>query len=213
MRRIIIIVASLFILAACRPSEAQIQAALETSLAQTQAAIPAATQTPTPEPTPTPAPTPTLVPLSKIDLEPILIQPGDLPAGYTGAQVRKMAPEMFEELPPYEAVFYQQFEHEGDVAGGVTVFAFNEPKRLDLAYKKILSGFGEDSRTTTGLGDRASYVSHSTSLLGIDFKFIDLAFSRCSYIAHVRFTDTDNLTEAKSYAVRLQERLDPLLCR
>lgn len=38
--------------------------------------------------TPTPTATPTPIPLSDIDLEPILIQSGDLPAGYSGSQVK-----------------------------------------------------------------------------------------------------------------------------
>ena len=55
-------------------------------------AAPPPTSTFTLEPT---AP-PTQVPLSELDLSSILIQPGDLSAGITGAQVRDMLPAMFD---------------------------------------------------------------------------------------------------------------------
>jgi hypothetical protein len=56
----------------------------------------APTSTPTPTNTPipskTPTPTPTLIPIGDLDLSNLLVQTGDLPAGYTGAQIGNTLP-------------------------------------------------------------------------------------------------------------------------
>jgi hypothetical protein len=76
---------------------------------------PLPTSTPLPSPTATIAPTTTPVPLSEIQLESIIIQEGDLPAGFSEAQIRDEAPERFRELPEAQNTIYQQLEKNGDV--------------------------------------------------------------------------------------------------
>lgn len=57
---------------------------------------------------PTQIPTATAIPLSAIDLRPVLFQQGDLPASIEAGQVRDFAPEMFNGLPKAENTVYMQ---------------------------------------------------------------------------------------------------------
>ena len=97
------------------------------------------TATPTLTPTPIPTATPTLIPLSEIDLEPLLVQPGDLPVGYSASQVRGGMPDDFSTLPTAENVITQLFEKNGDIGvfgdigGSVTVLLYESNTNIDLA--------------------------------------------------------------------------------
>jgi len=119
MKRIFMI-GILFFMVACQPSAEAIQKAIK----ETQSAAPTAT----PIPTNTPIPTSTPILLSDIDLSAIAIVAGDLPAGYSPAQIRSDPPKMFSGVKNYENIINQQFENKGDTAaaGGVTIFLFNE---------------------------------------------------------------------------------------
>lgn len=166
--------------------------------------------------------TPTQIPLSEINLEPILILPGDLPAGFSGAQVRDSLPEMFGNLPEASNQTYQQFQRQGEAAGGVAVTLYESDSDRDVAYTLLLKGFGDsssDSMTKTerivvsNVGERAEAVTLQGSMLGIVLDFADLAFVRCGAVVHIRFGGSAGLTEIVSYARRLDERLTALVCR
>jgi hypothetical protein len=137
----------------------------------TDTPTPVPTDTPTPVPTDTPTPvptdTPTPVPLSGIDLEPILIQSGDLPAGYSGAQVRSVLPGMFDGLPETDNSVYQQFEKDGGPAGGIAIALYESLDDQVKAYQIILDGMlTEDSI-------EALEKEFGSSPLGIAFSFPD----------------------------------------
>lgn len=185
-------------------------------------AAPSPPPTPTPVPTATPSPTPTPIPLSEIDLEPILILPGDLPAGFSGAQIRDVLPEMFATLPDSDNQIYQQFERNGRAAGGVAVMLYESSDDIDGAYSLLLEGFGEPSneagitverQAVPDVGEQAETVTIEGTLLGVTLDSVDLAFIRCSAVVHIRLVGTALLAEASSYARRLDERLAGLVCR
>src|SRR3990170_375065 len=87
------------------------------------ACAPLQVSTPTPTllpPTSTVEPTLTPIPFSEIDFEPLLIQPGDLPAGISAAQIRDSVTDDLSRVPKAERVIYQQLE-KGDKSGGKIV--------------------------------------------------------------------------------------------
>ena len=181
---------------------------------------PSPTQTPTP--TATPSPTPTPIPLSEIDLEPILILPGDLPAGFDAAQTRQVIPEMFSALPKAQNQIYRQFEHDRDGAGGVTVLLYESSDDVNEAYSMIVDGFAEPQSIegltvlrplVPDLGEEAEANTVEGELLDIVLDSTDLAFIRCSAVVHIRMMDTAELVEVASYARRLDARLSDLVCR
>lgn len=183
---------------------------------------PAPSPTQTPTPTATPSPTPTPIPLSEIDLEPILILPGDLPAGFAGAQTRQVIPEMFLALPEAQNHINRQFERNGDGAGSVTVLLYESSNDVDEAYSTIVQGFAEprniegmnvQRQLVPDLGEKAEANTMEGELLGVVLDFTDLAFTRCSALVHIRMKGTAEIIEVASYAKRLDARLSDLVCR
>ena len=191
------------------PSEGMV----ETAIAQTLSAQPNSTDTPMPIATNTPSPTltPTKVPLSELDLEPFLIQPGDLPAGLSGGQSSNSPPEMFDELP--EAVYEidQRFERNGDIQGGVTVFLYEGEDDLQLAYNLLLEGFGDSTESISDVGEKAEYTNIYMEMLGMKMDASEVAFARCNALVHIRMSDVEQ-RQIISYAQGLDRRLANIVC-
>jgi len=180
------------------------------------------TTTPTPSPTLTPTVTPSPIPLSELNLEPILILQGDLPAGFSGAQVRTTPVKGLSDIQNYQNTIYQQFEYGGEAAGGVSIFLFDSLADRDIAYQHILDGFGESRddavvKITLGdvstIGERGRYSIAEILFFGMSLTTIDLAVERCHALIEIRMmyiTDVDAVT---AYAKRLDNRLVVLVCQ
>ncbi len=182
---------------------------------------PTPTNTPVP-PSPTNTPTATPIPLSELDLEPLLIQPGDLPAGFSGAQVKDVAPNMFDDLSAAENTIDQRFERGGDTAGGVTVFLYDSTSEIEEAYALLMSieadyvvllTGGMNIQTVTGVGEQAIVSVLSFSVGGFALESSDLAFIRCNAVVHIRMAGVVDIDTIKAYAKRLDSRLEPVVCQ
>jgi hypothetical protein len=141
----------------------------------------------------------------------LLIQPGDLPAGYDGAQVRDIAPEMFREIPKAANTIYQQFEKNDHVAGGVTVFLFDSQSDIEKALQIILDGMGS-TQDFSGIGEKAKLLSLSTAAQGVKIQIAELVFIRCNAVVHIRMANGVTESDITSYAKRLDNRLKTLVC-
>jgi len=156
--------------------------------------------------------------LAEIDLESILIQTGDLPAGYSGAQIREQAPEMFSKLPRGEVSVYQQLAKHGDSAGGITVFLYSQSEQVSKAYSLIVSGFGtsEDNSLLTKVTRSLPDIGEECTATSMKAKqpyvqdACDLAFVRSSAVVHIRMSNATE-DDIASYAKRLDKRLKNLL--
>lgn len=217
MKRVLVVLSLLVVvLVGCKPSVEDVQKAIS----ETQTAAPTATILPTS----TPEPTPTRLPLSEINLEAIAILPGDLPAGYSTGQMSDNPPEMFTDIRSYVNALYQQFEHDGEAAGGVAIMLFDSNGKATAAYDVIVSGFGEptsggdqwlENGNLPSPGERASFA-----ILNVNFqisyfspvKSVDLAYIRCNAVVHIRMSDTTDVDYVVIYGERLDERLIPLVC-
>lgn len=188
------------------------------TLPPTQTPVP--TNTPVP-PTPTNTPTATPIPLSELDLEPLLIQPGDLPAGFSGAQVKDVAPSLFDDLPTAENTMDQRFERGGDTAGGVTVFLYDSTSEIEEAYALIMSieadyaliMGGMNVQTVAGVGEQAIVSVLSLPVGGFTLESSDLAFIRCNAVVHIRMADVVDIDTIRVYAKRLDSRLESVVCQ
>ena len=201
LTRILIVLIILSLVAGCGGSDA------------TTTPEPTDTPQPTDTPAPTATPTPTPIPLSELELEPLLIQAGDLPAGFSGAQVRDVAPQMFDELPIAENVIDQRFEKGGAAAGGVTVILYSSKSEIDEVYGLLVSSMGDSTQTVTEVGEQAIAIVESLSAAGVTFKFSDLTFIRCSAVVYIRMSDIADSDAITAYAKRLDSRLEPVVCR
>lgn len=174
--------------------------------------------TPTDLPTATPANTPTNTntpkPLSASDLEPFLILPGDLPAGYYGAQVRPVLPSMFRELPPAASVIYQEIATIQGQKGGVAVALYDSPSTLDEAYRIILDSMSDQVQPLPSVGERAHYLAVYFVVTGD--MITEALFMRCGAVVHIRITGLSQHSGADqivTYAGRLDARLAQILCK
>lgn len=184
-----------------------------------------ATATPTPTITPTPSPTP--LALDKIELEPVLIQSGDLPAGVSAAQVRSSLPDMFAGINEPDVAIFQQFEKGGDAAGGVAVLLYSKPAALQQAYDYQVDGMDINAATdgptaglssivrSVGVGDdqvEALVTEMRVSTSGFTLEMNEIVFSRCFALVHIRMTGGVGIAGITAYAERLDRRLVTAVC-
>jgi hypothetical protein len=141
------------------------------------------------------------IPLEDLDFSSILIQPGDLPAGNSGAQVREMLPDMFDNIVQPVNQIYQELEQDSQQNGGIAIMVYENAVDSKVTYDTILKGMGGEAQTeeVENLGEQARVGGY------------DLLFVRCNTIVHFRMFAT---IDAKiTYARNLDERLALLVCR
>jgi hypothetical protein len=159
-------------------------------------------------------PAATVVPLDQLDLESLLVQSGDLPAGISGAQVRDSAPKMFDGMPKALKTTYQQFAQGAKQVGGVAVFLYDNDADRDSAYQFVAKGMGTSLDTLTDTGEKAIATKTDKNDPLAALNFTDVLFQRCAAVAHIRLSG-ENLdqTAATAYAKRLDKRLSGAVCR
>lgn len=146
-----------------------------------------------------------------MNIEDIIIKTGDLPAGYSGAQIRDVAPSMFNNLPKPKKEIYQQFEKRDNLEGGVTILFYNNKEDVEKAYNLIVSHMGDELENIPNLGDRATGTALDFSNFGVS-DVTELLFAKCNSIVHIRMNDLYDLISVTSYAKRLCQRLEPYVC-
>ncbi len=220
----IVSLVAVLLLSACSPGKTSPDVgSVQTAIAQTQSASNnsvstisvSATNTLVPTNTSVPTSTSTPVALDTIDLSTILIQPGDLPAGASGAQIRTEPPAMFDEMPVGVNHIYQQFEYSGKVAGGVSVFIYEDSEDIDKGYLFLLDGLGDEAQELKGVGEKAHVISTDipgSTASGLGMNFSDLVFERCYAVVHIRMTFTGDIDAISAYAQSLDNRLKELVC-
>jgi hypothetical protein len=151
-------------------------------------------------------PSTTIMPLADLDLEPLAIQSGDLPDGYSGAQVSDRLPAMFKDAPAPTRVFDQRFQKSDEDAGGVTILLYEHAADLDTAYDQAVDGM-LDASVVADIGDGA-HVSGGTAAT---LDGAEGVFKRCRALVLVRFAtqDTDGVA---AYMNRLDTRLLTVAC-
>ncbi len=206
MWRILIIALLVFGLAACGSAPAPEDVAI--ARLPTEAAPQATVQ-------PTVAPAPRS--LADIDLEPLLIQSGDLPAGLTGAQVLDTPPPAYETLkvPKADKLIFQRLQRNGQPAGYIVVTVYESTAARDDAYTRVTDDVrkaaehgGGKPQETNDAGEHAVIVKEAPPLSGAKTMFV-----RCRAVADILMTG-DLVDEAAvlAYARRLDKRLQQAVC-
>ncbi len=168
--------------------------AVRTAIVQTEIALPTKTIVFDLTAIPTPLP-PTPIPLADLDLEPILVLPGDLPDGYIYGQVSNILPRYIDHgnQPLTEYQIYQEFEQNNESAGGVTVMGFDSEDSASQSMCSVsydMAGWGEiqdlDSMPLSTLNEKRAGDTG-----------MDILFRGCTTVVHVRMTgtvDKDSIT-------------------
>jgi hypothetical protein len=198
VRHIFILLVTTLVLAGCGETPQSSQQAIDQAFATIGAGLDATAVS-------------TVVPLTALDLESLLIQPGDLPAGVIGSQVKDKAPPVFKDAPlPVKAIDQRFGLADGVTIGGVTVLLYDSPADLEKAYAVVIGGMGSSAYPSTEVGDKARIGG----LTARTQRIAEVSFVRCHALVSVSLSETpqpddDTLT----YAQRLDKRLMPLVCR
>jgi len=155
----------------------------------------------------TTAPAPGAVPLTTLDLAPLALQAGDLPAGYSGGPVSDALPAMFNDAPAPATVFDQRFQKADEDAGGVTILIYESAADLATAYDLAVAGM-QDASVAADIGDGA-HVSEGTTA---PLDGAEGVFKRCQTLVVVRLSGTNNIESVAAYLKRLDTRVFPVAC-
>ena len=139
------------------------------------------------------------------DLEPLLVQEWNLPAGVTGSQTLVDAPQMFEDVPPATIKIFRVFEKDNERNGGIAVFVYDDAETARNAYDIIFDGMGPFT-TASDIGEKSS-ISTLPPALPLSS---DVLWGNCTYVAHVRIPASAD--DAYGYAKRVEARLTKEVC-
>jgi hypothetical protein len=217
MRKRLVLLCCVLALVSCATPTPQI---VRETVIVTQAPLPTYTLYPTytPYPTYTVPPTPTKEPLTAQALSPLLIQSGDLPAGYAPSQVRDLVPtnRLVKGLPAHQSEIYQEIERNGKHGGEVFVLLFADADEAAIAFEAFLEDdiasanrLEVKAPTETDLYGERAYIWDVYSLFGA---FVHASFQRCQAVAFVELGDTSNDDSVIAYARVLDQRLEPVVC-
>lgn len=143
-------------------------------------------------------------------IESLLIQPADIPAGDTAGSVQTSATSMlmYFDLPPNKEMRHQEVLRDGKRDGWTTVFLYPSAADQDAVYRKFVEGLGTDAHSIAGLGEKAMGTDYVPGDDGFD---PDITFVRCGAVVFVRVTTPTQA--AIDYAKRLDQRITPVLCQ
>lgn len=169
-----------------------------TVIPPTATALPLATVAP-----PTAAP----VALSDVDLAPLLVAEGDLPAAYKLDPPTTQLQSMYGQLgvPLADASLTQLFEDLPAVTGFATISLYGDRPMLSDAYTRLVQSFGTSAQSVGGLGDQAN---QTTAPIG-QIKQRAIVFARCQAVVMVTvYGDTSAQTDAATgYAKAIDQRI------
>ena len=118
---------------------------------------------------------------------------------------------MFDEMPSADRVVLQEFVRNDQRIGGVTVFRFSDMAQRNEAYAFVSAGRGRDMQERDDFGERAVATLIDATILAIRLRLADVAFVRCTALAHIRMGNEDP-EAALAYAQRLDVRLREAVC-
>lgn len=158
------------------------------------------------------APAATTIPLSVLDVEPLLIQLGDLPAGMEGAQVLDTPPAPYEamEISAADKLVFQRLQRSGQPAGYVIVSLYEDQATGDGVYARLVKdiGAGGEAKPLADVGEQGMITDAVAPLVGAH-----AVFQRCHAVVDVLLTgDLVDQQAVTAYAKRIDQRLRSLVC-
>jgi hypothetical protein len=139
------------------------------------------------------------------DIEPLLVQPGDLSPSFSGGAITNSPPVMFKNVPSAQKEIFQPFEKDGRQQGGVAAFLYETDAEAENAYNIVIEAMSP-ILPISDIGDEGLM----SRLRGIPF--VDLAFRRCNIVIHIRSFDKD-VSNITAYAKKLDDRLTPVVSK
>jgi len=179
---------------------------------------------PTPTPTSTPTATTTPIKFSSLQLDDLIVQPYDLPAGISGAQIsnhedcNSAAGNKCAEYYIKLDLAYQDKQH-----GHVQIWVYEDSQYVTARYNVESDTFIAECQKTEGqcypgdpkavpdLGDSATMID-VYNYIGADSFYI--LFARCNAVVRIYIWGVANDPDGViTYAQHLDKRLTPIVCR
>ena len=144
---------------------------------------------------------------SNVDLEPLLVQPGDLPSGMGTGQMRDNPAVDVENLPVAAQTVYRDFVRDENPAGDVVVWRYMSRPDAEQAYGTIAEIMEGHAAPHGAIGERAKVHADTESASAV----AAVLFVRCNAVASIVLYPSD-LETVQNYARRLDKRLQAAVC-
>ena len=142
-----------------------------------------------------------------VDLEPLLVQPGDLPIGMGTGQMRDNPAVEVEDLPVAAQTVYRDFVRDDTPAGDVVVWRYTSRTDAEQAYGMIAEIMAGHAAPHGTIGERAKVHADTESASAV----AAAVFVRCNVVASIVMYHSD-LETVQNYARRLYKRLQAAVC-
>ncbi len=155
-----------------------------------------------------------------IDLVSLLIVDGDLPAGFTGAQIRNSSPEEHSDIPERINEVYQGLALvDGRSIGGISIYVFESSEDASNAMNQITRDLGGAGTTPwpADVGDRAyAQISQKDTFSTA----AELVAQQCNIVIEIRYVQKGPFEDVVivsipaiiAHAERLVARLSQISC-
>jgi hypothetical protein len=150
--------------------------------------------------------------ISGLNLESIIIQPGDLPENYQYGSPTSAVPERFKDYPQAHYQISVEITNRGSWAGDTTIFLYSDANDIEAAVNPNGTAY-DPSNALEGLGEKSSFLKFSIpyGTGGSTLDGVNALWNRCSAVVEIRIV-TRNDDEIKDYALLLDKRIAPLVC-
>lgn len=150
---------------------------------------------------------------ANLDLDSLILQPQDLPAGFTAGPIQREVPEMLSVAPPALALYQPVSERELK-SEGITVLVYEEMSQVEAAYQAISQHLDAEKslQPLAGVGEKAMYYEDFTNgyLSSYTTKVV---FQRCRAVIFISlFSPEAKAGVVTNYAQELDRRLQPQVC-
>lgn len=228
MNKSFLLITLFLMLVACSPSPQAIQ----TAIAQTQAANPTMTFTPIPPTnTPTETPTPTLVPFSSLQLDNLVIQPNDLPSGFSGSQISNQSPNVTDNSMSADYYIQQELTYTNETMGKIQVWVFKDQNQASFWYNQKIKDLNDECKPqdpypslclegvikVPNVGEGANMIQYLSLNLLVGMpdtgNYYTLVFYHCHALISIQMQGHNLDDSIMTYANRLDGRLKSSICR
>ena len=146
------------------------------------------------------------------DLASVLIQEGDLPAGYSAGTTDHKFPTYYAKLfiPEADYVIRQQIKRDSVSGGQVIVFEYTAAGLATLAFDSITDDM-KRVRPLEGVGEKGMLETPSDDQSGSQ-EYVGIVFVQCHALVHISILGTNDEQSVIAYAEGLSQRLEPLVC-
>jgi hypothetical protein len=158
------------------------------------------------------------VSIAEIDLEQILLQAGDLPAGYSRGQSQTSLPDFLEgQAYAPDNVILQQLQYNGIHGGTILVVLYKDPLRSQITYDLINQMLDKVSnqiltKESVSTNPQITYASYQINFLSFEIAHGEgVTFQKCNFAGLINTTGNADRSGWIAYTESLSQKLSDVL--